>query len=70
LASYAIAQRNGYGAFGGGLTHDVLIELNDDFAGSQFVEGRHRLLFLLALLPRKIDHHDLPCLSRLIAPRW
>jgi len=58
LAANAIAQGHGHGALGGGLADDVLIELGDDFARRQLVEGRLRLGFRLALLTWKIDHHN------------
>ena len=40
LPADAIAQGDGHGALGGGLPDDVLVELDDDFARSQFVERR------------------------------
>jgi hypothetical protein len=38
LAAPAVAQRDGHGALGAGLAHDVVVQLGDDFLGGH---GRH-----------------------------
>ena len=38
LPSRAVAQRNGNRALGGLLSYNVLVQLGDDFARSEFVE--------------------------------
>ena len=53
LAPHAVAQSDGHGALGGGLSDDVFVELDDDFARSQFVERRRRLRLGLPLLARE-----------------
>ncbi len=43
LAADTVAQSNGDGALGGGLADNVFVELDDDLARGEFVEGRKRL---------------------------
>ncbi len=59
LPPHAVAQRHGHGALGRGLSDDVLVELNDDFARSQLVKRRLDRGFRLVLFTGKIDHHKL-----------
>jgi hypothetical protein len=57
LPAHAVAQRDGDRAFCGGLSDDVLVQLDDDFARSEFVERRLNRGLWFVLLAGKIDHH-------------
>ncbi len=55
LTADAIAESDGNGAFGVGLTDNVLIEFSDNFARSEFVEKRR----FRGRILREVDHHFL-----------
>ncbi len=59
LPAHAVAQSDGDRALRGGLSDDVFVQLDDNFARREFVERRLNRGFWFVLLAGKIDHHSL-----------